>query len=185
MRFEPTRGDPIGLAGRRLSRSAKVSQRSGAERKQRKTAPTARSHVAPTDGATHASRESLIWHASRGARTWPVQCARLVLREIGGRNTNGRFLACRLLLAGWAECAFGAFLPKLAPALSLPIFPSRDPGFLLSVLQLYTLTVSPRPPAPRAPCQMAKRGVEMFASRLRGFFLFRSCSHFSNLTMPL
>ena len=26
--FEPTRGDPIGLAGRRLSRSAKVSLRS-------------------------------------------------------------------------------------------------------------------------------------------------------------
>ena len=29
--FEPTRGDPIGLAGRRLSRSAKVSHASHAE----------------------------------------------------------------------------------------------------------------------------------------------------------
>jgi len=60
-----------------------VSLRSSAERKQRKTAPLARSHVVPRDGAAHASRESLIWHTSLGARTWPVQCARLVQLKIG------------------------------------------------------------------------------------------------------
>ena len=174
------------MAGRRLSRSAKASLRSSAEGKQRKTAPLARSHVVHRDGATHASRVSLIWHTSPGARTWPVQCARLVHLKIGGRNNNQCFLA-------FADCfwrdgrnaCLALFCRSLLPfsPCRQRFSPSRHPGFLLSVLHLYTLTVPPGRPSRSLP--NGEKGVEMFASRLRGFFLFRSCSRFSNFTLPL
>ena len=44
--FEPTRGDPIGLAGRRLNRSAKVSYAHADSQRTLRSEPQARDHAA-------------------------------------------------------------------------------------------------------------------------------------------
>ena len=143
--FEPTPEDP------------KVSLRHSEERKQRKTAPLARSPFVLGDCSTHASRESLIWHNLPGARNWPVQHALLVHLEIGGVNKRRRVLFLPIAFGGAGRKAFVFFSAELLHSFfffSLPslVFASRHSGFLRSVynfthLQFYT----PSPPHRASP----------------------------------
>jgi hypothetical protein len=164
--FEPTPEDP------------KVSLRHSEERKQRKTAPLARSPFVLGDCSTHASRESLIWHNLPGARNWPVQHALLVHLEIGGVNKRRRVLFLPIAFGGAGRKAFVFLSAELLHSFfffSLPslVFASRHSGFLRSVynfthLQFYT----PRPIAQVPPSQAHCKIAHMAWRRLRLFSAF-------------
>ena len=66
MGFEPTRGDPIGLAGRRLNRSAKVSLVRSTMKSIRLVLPGYRVRRAGIEMQRHAMQQELRAHCRNG-----------------------------------------------------------------------------------------------------------------------
>jgi hypothetical protein len=137
-----------------------VSLRSGAERKQRKTVRS-REIMSSPDGATHASRASLTWHNLLGARTWPVQDARLVHLENGGGNSNRRVLFLASAFGGAGAMRVLRFSAEVCVRSSIADSSSSPAEVPVFCFQLYssthTFTLPRLSRQSYAPCNIVKR----------------------------
>jgi len=111
----------------------------------------------------------------------PSALARFIF-SLAEEATTGGFLGLPIAFGGvggmrfWrvpAEVCSRSFLADSGSS------PADIPAFCFQVYNFTHSQFSPR------SLPNGKKVVEMFASRLRGFFCFKPCSRFSNLTLPI